>query len=93
MTKVGLPDAHEGLHKEDPTSMARLYALGGQMRLVASRAVVEAAAGVADEILETYPVPNRNLEELRDLARRGVVKNLLTDFSEACRADLAARVM
>ena len=57
--------------------MVRLYALGGQMRLVSSRPVVEAAAGVADEILETYPVPNRNLEELRDLARRGVVKNLL----------------
>ena len=70
--------------------MIQLYALVGRMRLVSSRPVIDAAKGIEDTILENYLGPNRALRELRDVAHRGGM-NFLTDFSEACREDLAAR--
>jgi hypothetical protein len=76
---------------EDVTNMIRLYALVGRMRLVSARAVVVAAVRVEDSILENYQGPNRALHELQDFARKGGM-NFLTEFSEACREDLAARV-
>ena len=69
--------------------MMPLYALVGRMRLVSSRPVIDAAMRIADHILETYLGPNRTLHETRDLARQGGI-NILTEFSEACRADLDA---
>ena len=71
--------------------MIRLYALVGRIRLVSARAVVVAAVRVEDSILENYVGPNRALHELQDFARKGGM-NFLTEFSEACREDLAARV-
>jgi hypothetical protein len=76
-------------HTEDPAHMVPLYALVGRMRLASSRAVIDAAMRVERDILETYLGPNRTLDEIRDLARQGGL-NILTEFSEACRADLAA---
>ena len=61
------------------------------MRLVSDRAVIVAAERVEAKILETYLGPNRTLHELREVARKGEM-NFLTEFSEACREDLAARV-
>ena len=78
-------------HSDDPTSMLPLYALGSRMRLVSSRAVIDAAMRLEDTILETYLGPNRNLHELRDLAREGAIRNFLTEFSEASRKDLGGR--
>jgi hypothetical protein len=78
---------------EDITSMVRLYALVGRMRLVSARAVIDAAVRIEDKIIETYLGPNRSLHELREVAGKGKGgMNFLTDFSEACREDLAARV-
>jgi hypothetical protein len=74
---------------EDPVHMVPLYALVGRMRLVSSRAVIDAAMRVERNILETYLGRNRTLDEIRDLASQGGL-NILTEFSEACRADLAA---
>jgi hypothetical protein len=76
---------------DDITNMIRLYALIGRIRLVSARAVIDAAVRVEDNILETYLGPNRSLHELRDFAHKGGM-NFLTEFSEACREDLAVRV-
>ena len=76
---------------DDVTNIVRLYALIGRMRLVSDRAVIVAAERVEAKILETYLGPNRTLHELREVARKGEM-NFLTEFSEACREDLAARV-
>jgi hypothetical protein len=76
---------------EDIVNMVRLYAIVGRMRLVSARAVIDAAVRIEDAILETYLGPNRTLHEMRDFARKGGM-NFLTEFSEACREDLAARV-
>ena len=74
---------------EDPTTMLPLYALGSRMRLVPARRVIDAAVRIDETILETYLGPNRALHEVRDLLREGGMKNLLIEFSEACREDLA----
>ena len=76
--------------KDDITNMVRLYALVGRMRLASVRAVVVAAERVEDKILETYLGPNRTLHELQDFARKGGM-NFLSEFSEACREELAVR--
>jgi hypothetical protein len=76
---------------EDVTNMVRLAALIGSMRLVSARAVIDAAVRIEDTILETYLGPNRTIRELRGSARKGEM-NLLTEFGEAARQDLAARV-
>jgi hypothetical protein len=76
---------------EDITNMVQLYALVGRMRLVSARAVIDAAVRVEDNILKTYLGPNRTLHELRDFAGKGGM-NFLTEFSEACSEDLAARM-
>ena len=76
---------------EDPTNMLSLYALGSRMRLVATRRVIDAAVRLDEKILETYLGPNLSLREMQELARQGEMKALLTEFSEACREDLAGR--
>ena len=76
---------------DDPSKMVPLYALGSRMRLVSSRAVIEAAIRIDDHIVETYLGPNRTLQESRSLIRDGGIKTLLAEFSEACREDLAGR--
>ena len=76
---------------EDPAKMVPLYALGSRMRLVSSRPVLEAAQRIDDTILATYLAPNRTLQDMRDLAHHGEIRDLLAAFSEACRVDLAGR--
>jgi len=65
--------------------------LGSRMRLVATRRVIDAAVRLDEKILETYLGPNLSLREMQELARQGEMKALLTEFSEACREDLADR--
>jgi hypothetical protein len=74
--------------KDDVTDLVQLYAMVAKMQLLTSQAVVTAAERVMDKITGTYLEPNRSLHELRSLAQAGGM-NLLTDFGEACRADLA----
>jgi hypothetical protein len=76
--------------KDELNDMVKLYGLIGRMRLVSSMPVVIAAERVAQTVAETYLGPNRDLRELLDLVRSGGM-NVVVEFSEACRSDLAAR--
>ena len=60
------------------------------MRLVSDQSVIVAAMRVEDTIIETYLGTNRTLQELKDYAHQGGL-NVLDEFGEACRKDLAAR--
>ena len=73
---------------EDLSGMVPLYALGSRMRLVSARPVIDAAIRIEDTILDTYLGPNLAVREMRDVIREGQMKNLLVEFSEACRAEL-----
>ncbi len=75
--------------KDDVSDLVLLYALVAQMRLISSRAIVDAAELAMERIVETYLTPNRTLSEIRDLARSGTM-NFLLDFGEACREELAS---
>ncbi|KQV30267.1 hypothetical protein ASC97_22385 [Rhizobium sp. Root1203] len=75
--------------KDDVSDLVLLYALVAQMHLISSRPVVDAAELAMERIVETYLTPNRNLSEIRDLARSGTM-NFLLEFGEACREELAS---
>ena len=75
---------------EDLTTMVRLYSMIGRMRLISDREVIDAAVRVEDTIIENYLGPNLNLQQVMDYAH-GAGRNFLTEFSEACRKDLANR--
>jgi hypothetical protein len=70
------------------TEMIGLYAMVGRMRLISARPVIDAAVRVEDTIIETYHGPNRSLDEILDFAHQGGL-DILTEYSEACRKDLA----
>jgi hypothetical protein len=76
---------------EEITGLVQLYAMVGRMRLVSDRTVIDAAVRVEDTIIETYLGANRTLHELMDYAHKGRME-ILTEFGEACRKDLAAHV-
>ena len=71
------------------TDMIGLYAMVGRMRLISDRTVIVAAVRVEDTIIEIYHGPNRSLDEILDFAHQGGL-DFLSEFSEACRKDLAA---
>jgi hypothetical protein len=74
---------------EDIGGMVRLYAMVSHMRLVSDRTVIEAAVRVEDMIVDTYLGPNHTLHDLMRQRQEGGM-DLLTEFGEACRKDLAA---
>ena len=74
--------------KDEITSMVQLYALAAKMRMLASRTVVDAAEKILVAIEERYRSPNLSLHEVHQLVERGEL-NVLLDFSEACRHELA----
>ena len=74
--------------KDDVTDLVLLYAIIARLKLIASPAVVAAAEKTLNAIIETYLAPNRTLHEVRLLASEGGM-NVLSDFSEACRIELA----
>jgi hypothetical protein len=76
--------------KDDITDMVGLYALVGRMRLMSPRPVVIAAEQVIENIIATYLAPNRSLHEMIDYVKEGRM-NILLEFTEACRQDLALR--
>ena len=76
--------------KDDIADMVGLYALVGRMRLMSPRPVVTAAEQVIENIIETYLAPNRSLHEMIDYVKEGRM-NILLEFTEACRLDLAQR--
>ncbi len=76
---------------DDAAAMVRLYAMVGRMRLVSDRTVIDAAVRVEDTLVETYLGPNRTLREALEYAHKGGM-DFLTEFGEAARKDLAARL-
>jgi hypothetical protein len=76
--------------KDDIADMVGLYALVGRMRLMSPRPVVTAAEQIIENIIETYLAPNRSLHEMIDYVKEGRM-NILLEFTEACRQDLAQR--
>ena len=75
---------------EDVANQVRLYAMVGRMRLISDRPVIDAAVRVEDTIIEHYLGPNLSLQQVMDYAHGGG-RDFLTEFSEACRKDLANR--
>ena len=78
--------------KDDIADMVGLYASVGRMRLMSPRPVVTAAEQVIENIIETYLAPNRSLHEMIDYVKQGRM-DILLEFTEACRQDLAQRYM
>jgi hypothetical protein len=76
---------------DDVTALMQLYALVGRMRLVSDRTVIDAAVRIEEAVMESYLGPNRTLSEVLVYAHRGGA-GFLTEFGEAARKDLAARV-
>ena len=76
--------------KDDIADMVGLYALVGRMRLMSPRPVVAAAEQIIESIIATYLAPNRSLHEMIDYVKEGHM-NILLEFTEACRQDLAQR--
>jgi hypothetical protein len=76
--------------KDDIADMVGLYASVGRMRLMSPRPVVTAAEQVIENIIETYLAPNRGLHEMIDYVKQGRM-DILLEFTEACRQDLAQR--
>jgi hypothetical protein len=76
---------------EDFADLVRLTAMIGHMHLGSDRTVIDPAIRVEQAIVRTYLGPNRTLHELMDFANTGGT-NILIEFSEACRRDLATRV-
>ena len=76
---------------DDVTALMQLYALVGRMRLVSDRAVINAAVRIEEAVMESYLGPNRTLSEVLEHTHKGGA-GFLTEFGEAARKDLAARI-
>jgi len=74
---------------ETPEVLVLLVASIGQMRLFSSTEVIAAAEQVARLIVDSYVAPNRSLKELRDAVMDGAKLDLLAQFADACRKELA----
>lgn len=75
--------------KGNVTDLVHLYALAARLRLIASSAVIVAAEGVIELIVQTYFLPNQSLDDIQNRAKLGEF-TFLIEFSEACRRELAA---
>jgi hypothetical protein len=78
--------------KDDIADMVAVSASVGRMRLMSPRPVVTAAEQIIENIIATYLAPNRSLHEMIDYVKEGRM-NILLEFTEACREDLAERYM
>jgi len=72
-------------------TLVNAYALHNRIKLISSEAVVDAAGLAIRQILERYFGPNLTTkEQMRDYALTMKDEDdLLKDFAEACRAELA----
>ncbi len=73
---------------ESPEVLVRVYALINRIRLASSDAVVTAAEGAVQKIMQRYAQPNLSPEEIRSLALTHAAADPLKAFSDACRAEL-----
>jgi hypothetical protein len=74
---------------EKPETMLAVLALINRIRLCASPAVLDQAERLLRRITEQYLSRNLTLDELRELARSQNA-DLLREFAETCRAELAS---
>jgi len=74
---------------EKPETMLAVLALINRIRLCASPMVLEQAERLLRRITEQYLARNLTLDELRELARSEDA-DLLREFAETCRAELAS---
>ena len=79
-------DALSRTSLEDPARLVPLYATMGKLRLFASERTVAAADAVMARILETYRLPNVDLDAPPNAGDRDF--DILRDFTRACRAEL-----
>ena len=71
----------------EAANLVSVYALIGQMRVLANPAVVEKAEAVIRMIVDTYFSPNKTFPELRELIESHTIDPLRA-FSEECREEL-----
>jgi hypothetical protein len=71
---------------DDPSKFIALYALTAKLRLFASPSVIANAEQVMRRMVDTYNLPNRNYRTPHREAQPE--RDLLREFSEACRRDL-----
>ncbi len=71
----------------DMAALVGLHAEIGRMRVLSSPDIIASAERIERKILDTYLEPDKTLRELREVLRSRSI-DLLTDFSEACRAEL-----
>ena len=71
----------------DLAGLIELHALVNRIRIISSAPVIENAVKVVRVITETYSQPNRSPIEIEAMIQDGSV-DLLSRFSEACRAEL-----
>jgi hypothetical protein len=74
---------------EQPETMLAVLALINRIRLCASPAVLQQAERLVRRITDQYLSRNLTLDELRELARSEDA-DLLREFAETCRAELAS---
>jgi hypothetical protein len=74
-------------NQADMAALVELHAEIGRMRVLSSRDIVASAERIERKMHDTYLELDKSLRELREtLTSRSI--DLLTDFSEACRAEL-----
>jgi hypothetical protein len=74
---------------EKPETMLAVLASINRIRLCASPMVLEQAERLLRRITDQFLSPNLSLDELRELARSSNA-DLLREFAETCRAELAS---
>jgi hypothetical protein len=79
-------DAYEH-DKAEISSLVKLYALVGRMRIVSSPKIIQSADEVARKIIETYRAPNKTFREVSEVVDSDAM-NPLREFSAACREEL-----
>ncbi len=76
---------------QSPESLVGIYAALERIRLISSAAVVRAAEGVMQEVVSAYNAPNKTYAELQRIVMNDGISTPLTEFTQACRAELGGR--
>ena len=77
------------LHNEPNVSeLVNLYGLVSRMRIFSSPGVVACAEQITHGAADNYAMPNKTLQEIREMIRRGGDMDPLKEFAGAARAEL-----
>lgn len=89
MSSHALVDALQHTAIENPSKLVSLYASMGKLRLFASDDTVAAAEKVMNRVIDTYYAP---MLDFQTRPAVGPGSDILREFSERCRAELAGFV-